>query len=334
VAGICNITIDAREQGPASIFLLNICGELILHERVNLSGGCQTFSLSGIGTGIYLIRVDTGSSSYTSRIISMNPSSGMPNMSHSKSGWGSGKLKNNNSAIVFPYNTGDLLKITGKSGIYRTVMMMVPTQDQTVSFDFINCTDAANNHYAVVKVGDQIWMAENLRTTKYRNGDAIPGNITNAAWGNLRTGAFSWYNQDSVKYAQDFGGLYNWYSVNDPRSIAPEGWHVPTDAEWTALSTYLGGVNNAGGMLKESGYKHWRSPNSRATNETGFTALPGGYRFQNGTYDEIKTWCVWWCSTSSGSTLAPTRAVFYNSFELGRDLSDKRDGFTIRCIRD
>jgi uncharacterized protein (TIGR02145 family) len=137
---------------------------------------------------------------------------------------------------------------------------------------------AQHNHFKekenTVKIGTQIWMNKNLDVATYRNGDTIL-HITN--WGEWAyseqiTGAWCWYNFDSSKYADKYGKLYNWYAVNDPRGIAPLGFHIPTDAEWNTLATYLGGANVAGGQLKEIGTIHWNSPNTGATNTTNFNA--------------------------------------------------------------
>ena len=144
-------------------------------------------------------------------------------------------------------------------------------------------TDIDGNVYHTVTIGTQTWMVENLKTTRYRNGEAIPNITDNASWAALITCAYCDYNNipsNSITY----GKLYNWYAVNDSRNIAPMGWHVSTDAEWTTLTTFLGGTSIAGGKLKENGTIHWNSPNVGATNETGFSALPGGYRLNSGFY--------------------------------------------------
>ncbi len=228
------------------------------------------------------------------------------------------------------YSEGDLLKFIGKSNVFQTVFMLVPTQSQTISFTFVECMDADNNNYSVVQIGTQLWMAENLKTTRYLNGEDIPEITVNSSWGNLTTGAYCWYNNDSAMYGSRYGALYNWYSINDNRNIAPYGWHVPTDAEWTELTTFLGGTETAGGKVKETCSTLWQNPNTGATNATGFTALPNGYRFLDGSFDENGNWSVWWTSSSSSLNGAPTRAAFYNSIDLGRDISDKKDGFAIR----
>jgi uncharacterized protein (TIGR02145 family) len=138
-------------------------------------------------------------------------------------------------------------------------------------------TDADGNYYNIVTIGTQTWMAENLETTKYNDGNNIPNISDNVAWSNLTTPGYCWYNNDDSTYKNLYGALYNWYTVNRGK-LCPIGWHVPTDAEWTTLTTYLGGESVAGGRLKETGTMHWVSPNVGAINETGFTALPGSCR--------------------------------------------------------
>ena len=137
--------------------------------------------------------------------------------------------------------------------------------------------DIEGNVYKTIAIGKQVWMTENLKTTKFNDGTSIPMVTENEAWIKLTTPAYSWYNNDSTANKNTYGALYNWYTVKTNK-LCPAGWHVPTDAEWVALITYLEGFTVAGGKMKEKGIEHWKSPNEGATNETGFTALPGGYR--------------------------------------------------------
>lgn len=138
--------------------------------------------------------------------------------------------------------------------------------------------DIDGNQYQTVKIGSQVWMKENLKVTRYRNGDPIPRVTVNSEWVDLATGAYCACYNDEGTTAFTYGYLYNWYAVDDRRNLAPAGWHVPTDAEWQILMDYLGGEILAGGKLKETGTSHWASPNTGATNESGFTARPGGIR--------------------------------------------------------
>ena len=137
-------------------------------------------------------------------------------------------------------------------------------------------TNIDGNVYKTVKIGKQWWMAENLKTTRYRNGEEIINITDPIQWGALVIGAYCWYNND-ISNKGPYGALYNWNAVMDDRNLAPVGWHIPTDEEWTTLSTTLGGESVAGGKLKEAGFSHWNAPNTGATNESGFTVLPNGY---------------------------------------------------------
>jgi uncharacterized protein (TIGR02145 family) len=190
--------------------------------------------------------------------------------------------------------------------------------------------------YTIIVLGNgQEWMAENLRTTTYANGDPIP-NVTDAnQWSNLTTGAWAHYNNDS-QYENPYGKLYNWNTVDDPRNVCPTGWHVPTDAEWTVLSDYLGGSAVAGGKMKSTGTQYWSSPNTDATNESGFSGLPGGYRLYNGTFNFIGLYGYWWSSTESSTNYAWYRFLSYNSDNVSRSdyYKPKEDGFSVRCLRD
>jgi len=174
-------------------------------------------------------------------------------------------------------------------------------------------------------------MAENLKVTHYRNGDAIP-NVTDKTEWNRGTGAYCNYAYNANN-ATTYGRLYNWYAVDDSRNIAPEGWHVPTDAEWQTLVDYLGGSNVAGGKMKEIGTTHWNSPNSGATNESGFSALPGGLNY-DGYCSEIGNGAGFWAPTESYSGYAWSRYLGYGGSDVSRFSYDKQGGFSVRCVRD
>lgn len=192
--------------------------------------------------------------------------------------------------------------------------------------------DIEGNVYSTVAIGFQIWMAENLRTTSYANGDPIP-NVTNSQWSNLTTGAWAHYNNDS-QYENPYGKLYNWYTVNDPRNVCPVGWHVPTDAEWTVLTDYLGGQNVAGGKMKSTGTQYWQSPNTDATNESGFSGLPGGGRGNDGSFYGIGDGGGWWSSTEFNTSNAWGRDLYYYIGNVNRNPYSKGNGFSVRCLRD
>ena len=194
-------------------------------------------------------------------------------------------------------------------------------------------TDIDGNVYHTVTIGTQVWMVENLKVTHYRNGYLIPNITDGTQWGSLKTGAYCNYNNDSNN-ADTYGYLYNWYAVNDSRNICPAGWHVPTDEEWETLETYLGGGTVAGGKMKETGTEHWKSSNTGATNESGFTALPGGYRRFDGIFHYVGGYGYWWSATEHNATYAWYHYVGFSYSNLNRYYYSKELGFSLRCLRD
>jgi uncharacterized protein (TIGR02145 family) len=196
--------------------------------------------------------------------------------------------------------------------------------------------------YDLVEIGGQCWFADNLATDQYRNGDLIPTGLDNATWGSTIAGAYAIYNNDPANDAT-YGKLYNWFTTVDSRGLCPIGWHVPTDCEWMYLEGSLGmsvtdqetvgwrGTNEGGAMKATT---NWTFPNTGATNTSGFTAFPGGYRDLYGTYDFIGYYGLWWSSTESDSNVAWSRVLdWYNSDEVRYNYG-KQDGFSVRCVRD
>jgi uncharacterized protein (TIGR02145 family) len=190
-------------------------------------------------------------------------------------------------------------------------------------------TDIDGNIYKTIEIGSQVWMAENLATTRFNDGTAIPLVTSNTIWTQATNPAYSWYNNVTVAY----GALYNWFAASSGK-LCPDGWHVPGDEEWTTLETYLGGSIVAGSKLKESGTLHWQAPNSGADNSSGFTAIPGGYRYYSGVYNTITRYGYWWSSTESSTANAYGRDMYYGYSNLDRISSDKRSGAAIRCVKD
>jgi uncharacterized protein (TIGR02145 family) len=184
-----------------------------------------------------------------------------------------------------------------------------------------------------VTIGTQVWATINLDVVTYRNGDVIPQVTDATAWVALTTGAWCYYNNDAANGAI-YGKLYNWYAVNDTRGLAPTGYHVPTDAEWSTLTTYLGGESVAGGKMKATGTSLWTSPNTDATNSSGFTGLPGGCRSFNGSFYEIGYYGYWWSSSESDTSYAWYRSLNYYTGNANRFSTNKKLGFSVRCLRD
>ena len=190
--------------------------------------------------------------------------------------------------------------------------------------------DVDGNVYNILKIGIQTWMIENLKTTKYNDGTLITNITDNTVWSNLTTGAYCWYN-NGISYKNTYGAMYNWYSVKTGK-LAPTGWHVPTDADWEVLTTFLGGDSIAGAKLKEAGTSHWNAPNLGATNEVGFNALPGGYR--NTEFVAISVFGYWWSATEISSTNAWYRYMRCDDKLMRRINYTKSSGFSVRCIKD
>lgn len=201
-----------------------------------------------------------------------------------------------------------------------------------VFIDFI--IDIDGNVYRTSIIGNQEWMSENLKVTHYRDGNPIPYLTDNYEWMDTYSGAYCVYDNEPSNIGT-YGNIYNWYTVDDPRGLAPEGWHVPTDDDWQELVDFLGGGNVAGGKMKEAGTTHWDNPNTGATNESGFTALPGGYRsHNNGYYSNIGIGANFWSSTEYNGDLGWARTLGYSNSEVYRHNSNKKKGFSIRCLKD
>lgn len=193
--------------------------------------------------------------------------------------------------------------------------------------------DIDGNLYHTVIIGTQEWMVENLKVTHYRNGTPVTYKSSFDDWCSITKGVYCDYlNMPDTSLV--YGKLYNWYVVSDTNNIAPVGWHVPSDSEWTVLSDYLGGLTLAGGKLKETGFSHWKSPNSFATNETGFTALPGGSKACNGSTYSLHEFGFWWSTHVNLSGSAGYCRMWSNYGNLDKYHSSKTFGYSIRCVKD
>lgn len=190
-------------------------------------------------------------------------------------------------------------------------------------------TDQEGNVYKTITIGTQTWMAENLRTTTYNDGTAIPNIIRNNEWAYAETGAY--YNLGNPEI---YGRLYNWYTVNTGK-LCPAGWHVPTREEWAILRIYLDDESvTVVDKLKEAGTAHWKIQNSAATNESGFTALPCGSRNNYGNSGGLGYGAFWWCASELGSHEAYACLIDEAPYFHGNGTADKRNGFSVRCVKD
>lgn len=201
-----------------------------------------------------------------------------------------------------------------------------------LSFKTFEVMDIDGNGYYSVTIGSQVWLIENLKVTHYRNGDPIVQVTSNSEWSNLTTGAFCYFNNDAGNF-DELGLLYNWYAIADVRKISPSGWHVATDSEWQSLVNYLGGTAIAGGKMKETGTKHWHSPNI-ASNSSGFSGISGGQRALDGGFFGPGAFGCFWTSSIESETAGRDWFLFNGDETATRYYDSKIAGFNVRCIKD
>lgn len=225
----------------------------------------------------------------------------------------------------------------GQTGITQHTCGADSVHNPNLTYDSV--TDYDGNVYKTIAIGTQEWMAENLKAKHYQNGEVITLVTNTSSWADLITGASSWYNNDSVNYSCPYGKLYNWYAVTDPRNICPLGWHVPSDAEWSTLINYIdpnanGGMNSntSGGKMKSTSTQYWIL-NQDATNESGFSGLPGGH-LSFGSFNTISYYGEWWSSSESDSNYAPFRLLNFQSGGVNWSSGIKSDGYSVRCLKD
>ncbi|NVO10978.1 MAG: fibrobacter succinogenes major paralogous domain-containing protein [Bacteroidales bacterium] len=229
-------------------------------------------------------------------------------------------------------NSTQILNKTREKNNYSNISNQRTNKPSNNEYDTI--IDIDKNKYKTVQIGNQLWMAENLKVIHYQDGSEINLVTDNKIWANLKAGAYCWYNNDSI-HKNLYGAIYNFYAICNLHNLCPMGWHVPTDTEWEIAVNFLGGKNIAGGKLKEIGLLHWKNPNICANNSTGFTALPGGYRIGNsGSFYDFGSVGFWWSSTEYNSEYAYLRYINNNNSSLKKNFYVKRFGFSVRCIKD
>ncbi|MFT3753405.1 MAG: FISUMP domain-containing protein [Paludibacter sp.] len=333
--GRYTLSFYAPNAGVTQISAYSIDGRKLAGINTTLQIGDNSFQLS-LPQGLYVIRVAGSGYNYSEKLVNQVGLGVKPGITFTGGDNAENRISQKSKSVTsvfMSYTTGDMLLYKGISGNYSTIVTDVPTANKTINFNFVECKDASGNYYTVVKIGNQTWMAENLRTAKFRTGDDIV-NLTNSSdWGMFTIS--SWCNYNNNPANDVYGKLYNWYAVSDSRNIAPLGWHVATDVEWTALTTTLGGESLAGGKLKETGSAHWNSPNTGATNSSGFSALPAGDRVgSTGVFETIGTGTFWWTATEQTSAYVYFRSSGYNGTGIGRSGSPKQSGLSVRCVKD
>ena len=216
----------------------------------------------------------------------------------------------------------DIISVVSTPEVVTPIPTVLPT-----------LTDIDGNKYQTIKIYNQIWTKTNLNVSRYSNGDLIPQVSDSDTWSSLTTGAWCYYLNTSG-YGPVYGKLYNWYAIVDPRGLAPKGYHIPSDIEWTTLTDYLGGESIAGGKMKEIGNSHWKTPNKDANNSSEFTGTPGGYRLNDGKFYSINEFGYWWSSSEYSSRYALFHRLDYYNGDLGRFNYLETIGLSVRCIKD
>ena len=335
VNGKSTLKILSPAEGDMTISVCDMTGKVIVQYKGYSANNIQEFSLSGLKSGFHIISIHGKGYQFSGKLLSDGKSDGPAVISKINDSFTLGSedksyedFKGIQAFVDMVYNSGERLKYTATSGNYSTVFTEIPTSDRLIIFNFISCSDGDNNNYPVVQIGTQIWMAENLKTKKYSTGDLIGTTATPFSDITGETSPkYQWAYEGNESYVATYGRLYTWYAVTDSRNVCPVGWHVPTDGEWTILTTYLGGASVAGGKLKETGITHWNS-SAGATNETGFTALPGGYRYSgDGSFARMTSYGYWWCSTWN-------RWIDSGHANVYRGSDPQNFGYSIRCIKD
>jgi uncharacterized protein (TIGR02145 family) len=340
--------------GDAIITICDISGKVLTQFNGLLENYTQEFNLSGLKNGLYVINVHGNSYHFSSKLISTEESDGTANITKSNDNIRTASVKKAineakglKGTIDMVYNSGERLKYTAVSGNNSTVMTDIPTTDKTVTFTFSECKDGDNNYYPIVQIGNQIWMAENLKTTKYKDGTDIPQVTDNNAWSNLITPGYCWYD-NNIANKDIYGGLYNWYTVNTG-NLCPAGWHDPDNGpEFIILLTYLrmNGYNTkeysgvAKSLASTSGWASSTIPGAVGNtdypalrNATGFSALPSGFRGSGGSFQCLGGWAYYWYQEYAYPE-ATTYVLIYLSDIFSGYNTDRKGGMSVRCVRD
>ena len=244
--------------------------------------------------------------------------------SHTSNGTGTGIFTSNMTSLAANTTYHVRAYATNGTGTSYGTDLVFTTDPLTVN-------DNDGNSYGVIRIGTQLWMQENLKTTKLNDGTAIPLTEGTSEWSSLTTSSYCWYGNNAT-YKNTYGALYNWFAVNTGK-LCPSGWHVASDNDWLTLKDFLNGELVAGGKLKETGTSHWLSPNTGATDEFEFTALPGGWRTDAGSFQNIRNYGYWWTST----LITPNawyRHIQNDSEKLFRATNGQKFGMSVRCMKD
>ena len=340
----------AANNGNTQIAVYGLDGRKLAGMDINLLQGKNSFQLI-LPVGVYLVQAKGNGFSYSVRVISFSSTHSQALIRFNGHSNPTKPQRAPASEAKLQYSTGDQILYKGYSGDYCTIVTDKPTESKSTDFKFVDCTDADGNHYAVVHIGTQTWMAENLKTTNYRYSVEIPNITDRITWDGLKTGAWCNYNNDAMN-GEKYGKLYNWYAVNNP-NIAPNGWHVASHEEWIILQNYLivNGYNYDGTTTGDKTAKSLASTidwyyclgdsvpgfNLTKNNRSGFSALPGGWRNSlhiNVDFNDLGEETSWWTSTEYGPYYAWITVLSTCGYNINMHYYEREGGSYIRCVKD
>lgn len=351
-SGKISLVFELKSDNMVHFKLYDLSGKEMFYKSQFMKEGKNNIILDGIQRGIYLLKIESSYFLYSAKLISIAETQSNVSLSINESSNLDYELKSKipneiNSIKGMQFKSGDTLKLTGKSGNFRTVSMLFPKQSQTVIFNFVDCSDADSNHYAVIQIGSQIWMAENLKTTKYLDGSAIANVKDSATWASTKNGAYCNY-RNLPEEGEYYGRLYNYYAIADNRIISPKGWHVATNAEWNIMEKFvdatvdtlaIGGTGTKiGRMLKEGCSTRWQYMDSTSgKNSFGFNALCTNFRNATGAWSLAPSDNHddgFWTSTPYNSNMAWGKSFRWCYSDIYSIFMFSREGQSVRCIKD
>lgn len=348
-----NLRIPGNEDITAELY--DISGKKVFSSKFYSPASFCKFKFQGLLSGIYFIVFRSGSFFYSEKIVGVGNSSSNISMEivESIDISADNMLEKTKEMFVIPYNFGDVLLLNAISNVGNKTNKAIIIQDSgaildgdniNVFFNFYDCKDFEQHEYVVVEIANKVWMAENLNSIMFSDGQSIKQVSSGNTWQQLTTVAYCDYDNDPG-LSEDYGRLYNWYAVNYSGGICPQGWHVATDMEWLDLESYIG-INNSvintvgwrgnadACVLKESGTSHWLNDPGEYTNLSGFSALPAGIRDLTGTFYYQTKYGAWWTATESNDQNAWSRALRTDSCDIYREDGKKTLGLSVRCIYD
>lgn len=329
--GQTRLRFYSEQHDEININLVNTAGQILASNRRKIAQGFHNFNIKISHRGIYMISVIGNKNRFAQKVLNTDISD-KNSIEYIGSNFYEQKRKSavaSNLIVVhfFVYSGNKITKIADSLN-----------ESKTYEVEFHTCQDGDGFNYPIVQIGEQWWMAENLRTTNYNDGTPISFLKEADDWDQAKDGAYCWYDNQEISYKQSNGALYNWYAVGTDR-LCPTGWHVPSDDEWTTLTEYVGGSAVTGSILKEFGTTHWQAPNANTNDEIGFTALPNGFRKNNGNYFQLGESGNWWTATereyNNMDIYAWGRKLRYNSEDVSKNsYNHKGCGYSIRCSKD